>query len=757
MPNEEQIFEAEVLRVARALFGKSNPFQGAQNVQGRERDGIFESPDAVVLIECTVSKKKDKAASDGAKLAGLCEQYGRTHPMKLIKGYFVTREEPTADQRQAIQKLRAPVTPCSLSQLRGLLIDSGEYLSLRPNYAFGSARHPVTGKLNPDEEYISLKFAETGTSDLWGIPEIVQGLDDGQCLLLTGDYGAGKSMTVREVYRQLASNHQRGDFRFPIALNLRDHQGQRDPEEALERHARKIGFGSAPQLVRAWLAGEVHLLLDGFDEIATPGWLGKANGWKDVRRLSTTLVRKLIEYTPAGSGIFITGRTHFFDSLSEARFSLGLPKDAPELSTSDFNDEQIRSYLVRNQWNEQLPEWLPSRPLLLSYLVVSGLLREALEVGGASSAAMGWNVLLDKICDREARNSDQPLIDGSTIRLIIERLSTVARARLDGMGPLSPSDLTSAFESITGASPDEGSQQILQRLPGLGVQDDSDGSRHFIDSALADAARAGDTARWVFNPHGESAALLRLKGTAMAMERLGVDVTTQKLQDLGVEGSKAGAAATLCQREGASDAILLDIIQVGLALGDFRTQAQLSVNDLVIPYLVIGSETDLGEVTFSDCVIQLLDLTDYDGDVRMPAFHRCVIGLVEGVASTSALPTDRFDACDFEQFDVAARTTQGILGMISLTPSQRVTLTVLKKLYAQRGTGRRENALYRGLDEKHRALVPSVLENLISNGLALRTKQSSTKLILPSRGQGIRVKRLLEAPTQSQEGFFLNI
>lgn len=756
MPSEEQIFETEVLRVARALFGKSNPFQGSQNVHGKERDGIFEGPDSVVLVECTVSKRKDKAATDGAKLASLCTQYGKTHPMKLIKGYFVTREEPTADQRQTIERLKAPVIACSLKQLRAQLIDSQEYLSLRPNHAFGSARDPVTGKLNPKEQYVPLEFAEMGSSRLWAVPDIVDALTDGHCTVLTGDYGAGKSMTAREVFRVLARSHYRGEFKFPIALNLRDHQGQRDPEEALERHARKIGFGTGPQLVRAWLAGDAHILLDGFDEIATPGWLGKANSWRDVRRLSTTLVRKFIEYTPAGCGIFITGRTHFFDSLVEARLSLGLPDDASMLSTSDFNDEQIKSYLARNELVEQLPDWLPSRPLLLSYLVVSGLLKEVLEVGGALSAALGWDVLLDKVCEREARNSDQPLIDGSTIRFIIERLATTARVRLDGMGPLSPSDLTFAFESVTGASPDEGSQQILQRLPGLGVQDDSDGSRHFIDSALADAARAGDVARWISNNH-DNRAVLRLRGTAMAMERLGVDMATHKLQELGVKGSQAGAAAAMCQRDGASDAILLDIIQVGLSLGDFKTQAQLSVNELLIPLLTVGSETSLEEVTFSDCIIQMFDLTDYDGDIPMPTFIRCSFGLVEGVASTSALPSGCFVECDFEQFDPAARTTRGILGMVSLTPSQRVALTILKKLYAQRGTGRRENALYRGLDEKHRALVPSVLENLVSSGLAVRAKQSSTKIVLPSRGQGIRVKRLLEAPTQAQDDFFLNL
>src|SRR4051812_10028117 len=118
MATEEEQFEADVLRVARALFGSTAQFQGAHNLNGRERDGLFVSADAVVVIECTISRRKEKAASDGAKLQSACFELANRHPMKLIKGYFVTRDEPTAMQRQVISRLRAPVVACSLQQFR---------------------------------------------------------------------------------------------------------------------------------------------------------------------------------------------------------------------------------------------------------------------------------------------------------------------------------------------------------------------------------------------------------------------------------------------------------------------------------------------------------------------------------------------------------------------------------------------------------------------------------------------------------------
>ncbi|WP_433347798.1 NACHT domain-containing protein [Micromonospora sp. CA-111912] len=676
--------------------------------------------------------------------------------MRLIKGYFVTRDEPQPEQRAAIARLGAPVVACSMAQLRGQLINSLEYLTIRPSYPFGSARDPVSGKTNPKESYVPLEFGVVGGGDPVGLQYIASQVGSGHCVALIGDYGAGKSMTIREVFKKLAESHRRGDRRFPVVLNLRDHQGQRDPDEALERHARKIGFEGRSQLVRAWLAGDVHLLLDGFDEIATPGWMGRATSWRDIRRLATDLVRKFIDGTPDGSGIFITGRTHFFDSLQEARSSLGLPLSAKIFTTSDFTESQISAYLKRYDWAEALPEWLPSRPLLLGYLVATGLLKEALATDGYSSAAAAWDVLLDKITEREARNSSDAFVEGSTIRLIIERLATTARARLDGMGPLAPNDLTNAFTSVVGSPPDEGSYQILQRLPGLGVQDESSGSRYFIDSSLADAARAGDVTRWLTD-HYSDKSLLAIRGTAAVMESLGIDMVVERLVASAVKGTQAGAAAAAFQREGGADGILLDMLQAAKRLQDFKTSASLSLEGLLIPTLSIDDDSSLRDVVFTDSVIQHMDLTEFEGDSKMPTFVRCVFGLIEGVASVEALPGGSFIDCDYEQFDAAARTTRGILGIVSLTPRQRVALTVLKKLYVQRGVGRREGSLYRGLDDKHRALVPDVISVLTSAGFALRAKQASNVLILPARGQAVRVRRLLEAPVQSREEFFASL
>jgi hypothetical protein len=47
-------FENEVRRIARAKW-PSAQFSGAQMLDGRERDGIFETEDSVHFVEATVS------------------------------------------------------------------------------------------------------------------------------------------------------------------------------------------------------------------------------------------------------------------------------------------------------------------------------------------------------------------------------------------------------------------------------------------------------------------------------------------------------------------------------------------------------------------------------------------------------------------------------------------------------------------------------------------------------------------------------
>lgn len=754
----ESLFEAEVLRIARALWAHSDPYQGSTNAGGAERDGVFVGPDIVAVVEATVSRRLDKAKKDGRKLKELVGTLARKYPLKAVKGYFVTKDEPQADQRDYIKSLNAGVVALSFAQLRGLLVDSREYLSARGRYSFGSARNPLTGDARDLGEYVPLglmPISSSKTQKALSVINLADRLIQGESFILLGDFGAGKSMTLHEVYRKLAALHLKDSTRpFPVALNLRDHQAQRDPDEALRRHAQAIGFGDSTQLVRAWRAGEVVLLLDGFDEIATSGWLGQTPNLRNVRHRSVELIRKFIDQSPLGAGLLVTGREHLFDSLEEMRSSLGLgSKPATVLRTDEFSEEQVLSFLEKMGWRGVLPAWLPTRPLLLGYLSTSGSMSELVGNEMLSQAA-GWNMLLDRICEREAKI--ELGLDAGTVRRVMERLATLARGRGDGFGPLYKDDLASAFKQVCGYELDEGSYVIVQRMPGLGVADPTDGSRSFIDSALGDSARAGDLIRMIGAPSVVNELGFDHLSVAQVGE-LGLSVAELISVESGLDASAAIAASVQFDRAGGKDVFAFDCLQLALQLGVQGSAPGLTVENLIVSQLHLSDgDVDLGGVQFVSCLFEVLDLTEYEGNSPLPSFSNCMFGEIRGASSPNALPRDRFVDCDYGEFDNSTRTTRGILAMPGLSDKQKVTLSILKKVYFQAGGGRRESALLRGLAQNQKLLVHDALQGLVSEGLLVHSRSGSNSIYSNVRGQTRRVRDLFENPIASHDPVLLN-
>lgn len=750
---DESHFEAEVLRIARALFARENEYQGSTYIGNQERDGVFIGADLIVIVECTVSRRLDKAQHDGKKLLDACKQKAREHEFKAIKGYFVTRDEPTADQRRAIKNLGGPLVACSFTQFRNKLIDSSQYLELRDAHYFGSARDPETGKHKNLRPYVPVDPVEEGINEPRSLSAVVDEIKGGRSVLLHGDYGSGKSMFLRQLYLEFAKSHRLGHLQeFPIHLNLREHQDQTDPVEALERHARRIAFEFPSQLVRAWRSGGVILILDGFDEMAKPGWIGKISAMRDIRRRSVELLQNFCQGSRGSNSVVLAGRSHFFDSPREMKSALDIDAGALILLTGEPSASDVKAILSTYGSLESLPDWLPSRPLLLSYLGSSAPLQGSIEETFGYTAGEGWDMMLDRIAEREASMNSN--LDGYTIRLILERLATQARNSADGLGPISEKELTSIYRSVCGHEPDDKSYQILQRLPGLGAMDGIDGSRRFIDVALVDAARAGDVVSCILEPHADNP-LLQFKGSITALESVGLDVAAARLAKTPT-ASPGGVFSAIgrYKRRGTSDAIIADIVRVATRLWpDFVPVDEVSIHEVEIHELSFNSDAERYDwLSFYDCLISELNVSDHSG-YPLPLFQDCMFGRVIGATGETALPDGQFLNCQFDQFDVQTLTTSGILSL-QLDPIDKVILTILKKIYAQRGSGRVEGALYRSLDAKHKSLVPDAIVHLIASELIAPARSGGRKVYLPVRGMSSRARRILQAPQSSNDDVF---
>ena len=749
-------FENDVRRIARELWPQAE-FSGATKHDGRERDGVFDTEDCRHVVEATTSREKAKAVKDIQKLVDLVNKFKRTSGTKVVRGWFITLHEPTADQRQVAQRHRDIINTLAFAQFQQRLVDSHAYLAARSKYAFGSVRDPDTGVFNASIEYVPLDLVRTDGGGLVSCAELVELVMGGRVTVLLGDYGAGKSMTLREIYQDLKKKHlKRETPTFPVFINLRDHYGQSEPAEVLHRHARSIGFDNPHHLVRAWRAGYVHLLLDGFDEITALNIQGSWRKLKPNRYRAMEGVRRLIREhrnstnAPAleprlRAGLLVAGRAHFFDSPNERRSALELPKTAIELTLNEFTEEQLAKYLETAGVPGLLPEWLPSRPLLVGYLAATHLLMDLKnDFGGKFDPVAGWEFLLDRVAARESEI--EAGIDGATVRKILERLATRARASEGGLGPLRQESVIQAFRDICGYDPDDQGMVLLQRLPGLGVYRDEEESRMFIDDTFADACRAGDVVEFIACPFDFDSATLG--SIESAMGSLGIGMAERRADQNGYSEGKVNTAIQYAERQG-SPYMVADIARL-MITGGFPIRNKLVVEGAMIPELELGGlDVDVSHLRFADCFFGRIEMeATTQATSRIPAFGGCFIESLEGRVSREDLPEGRFDKeCVIDKFVTAADTTAGVLDL-DLPLGTRVCLTVLKKIYERRGSGRKENALYRGMDDRARRLVPGVLQVLQSEKLVFRYRRKSETIWLAGRDRR-RAGRLIAAPSAS--------
>lgn len=745
---QNEHFENEVRRIARHRWPEAQ-YSGATKHEERERDGVFETEDCVHLLEATVSRGLEKAKEDMKKISQLARTYQSKFPNKAIKGWFITKHEPTADQRDAAKGYAHLINVVSISQFQSALIDINSYLDIRENYEFGSARDPESGTSQLRLPYIPLDLLERDTERIWSVEDIEEKVSQGHKFAIFGDYGAGKSMTLRELHQELKKRYQRNLTRqFPIYINLRDHIGQTNTAEILERHSRNIGFPNPSHLVRAWRGGYAILILDGFDEISTLGIHGIWQQLREIKYQSMQAIREFIREANANSGIILAGRSHFFSGDIEIRRCLGI-QGFTHLTLNEFTTEQIQRYLENCGLPPSVPSWIPSRPLLVGYLAAHGVLSAAIAGVGQHSGldpATGWDLILDKICDREANM--ELGVDGPTVRQILERVATYCRATATGRGPLTEDQIKQAFTEVCGYKPDDKSSIVLLRLPGLGIERQDEATKTFIDEDFVDACRAGNVTRYLKNPY--VAVPQGLTDGDWGLGINGIDLVCLRTGD-SITGKAIDAVLQHTSDLGDADCLLLDIARIAM-IRKSNISTEIQIRGVMVPELsLFEGMGDFSKVIFRDCYFSRIDIDANLPTARLPKFHSCFVREIDGRSSRNDLPGGVFDRdCEYEMFSEATATTNAIT-QLDVPLGVIVMLTILRKLYTQAGGGRLENALQRGIGQDARRLVPGVLRVLESNGLAIKYIRGglSETIWRPDRGQKKRVMTLLSSPHSS--------
>ncbi|MFD9358383.1 NACHT domain-containing protein [Streptomyces sp. NPDC060031] len=745
-------FEEEVRTVARALWASARD-DGTVNLDGVEHDGVYFTHDVVHCVEVTVSRRKDKAEHDGKKLSKAVQRWTGSDG-RIARGWFVTLEEPSPEQTKVLQAIDRRITAISFKRFKARLFDAYLYNQRRGQMPFGSAMHP-DGRGEKLERYIPAEFEPIGErADLAPAPsfsELIERIGAGGRFCIVGDYGIGKSMTLREIYLRISQAHREGKtLRHPVHLNLRDLWGQRSPRVALTQHAEDLGYGQPDQIIAAWRAGYVDILLDGFDEIAAPGWSSDIVELRHSRRKAVELVRNFYDQTPQRASVVVVGRRSYFDGLSELNNALFNDEPCTLLELSEFNDAQLETYLQDKRW-ASLPDWIPKRPLLIGYLASRKLLGGLLEPAQGVGPAEGWDWLLDQISKREARIETG--LDGQTIRLTIERLASVARKSPSCLGPLTYSEITEGFRFVRGREPSDDQRTILHRLPGLGSDPDfEEGTRKFIDVDLASAAQAKDVSNFIMNPFAVD--LPTARSWSGSLLQSGVEVAALQCGEAAVANEGAISTALSFAQRNDLDVLSADVVRIALARGISVVGSSFNVDEVVVPQFELYEDFgDLSGISFSRCGIETLVLDgEIDGSL-MPRFQDCFFETIIGRFGEEDLPANAFASCAFGEFLDSADRNADVLRS-SLPEGVRVMITILRKLYLQRGSGRAEGALVRGMEQASRALVPGCLDIIKRENLAAPIRLNGRTVWLPSRSDQKRVHAFIAAPRGSGDPLF---
>lgn len=756
-------FEAEVRRVAEAVWSL-NPGDCQPNHYGNdniisELDGIARLRDITHLIMATTSTKLDKAKSDIKKL-NAAENIERKKSPAVSK-WFITQKQLDAQHIDIARKNN--VTVLTLDQFRRRFFDGRKYISRRNNAPFGSARDPLdnTTTIKNDayvqlpiykQDFVNVRNKKDSHKELReklvDVKYIVNLISKGHMVVLLAPFGAGKSLTTREIFTDLSNSYQAGKSNAtPISLNLREHWGQSLSDEILERHARSIGYTPKEDLVIAWRSGMSCLLLDGFDEVASQSVIrtDDKNFMRDARRSALVGVRDFLTKVPSGIGVFVCGRDHYFDTIQELDHSLGISgRDYTLLRLDEFTEEGANEFLQRNGIHEPLPDWLPRKPLLLSYLLHRELFHEILKIDSSRGFGYAWDNFLTRIAEREA-SLEYAVMDPNTIRAVLERLAFTVRAKSSGSGPITGIDLSEAYYAETSQSAGEGVLAQLQRLPGLTQREQDPGLRSFVDEDMLSALQGSAFSRLILGQYqGDlTVPLSQLSEKAIAMATYLLNKNDVSLGTVISVAENLNNSTTISKNSKQS---IADCIAISLNIAIDKEENHIHFRNIVIDSANFGElnleDIQVSGLVFKNCTITeiVLGTKGASGNVY---FTDCIISKVSGVAGNEYLPEKMFaDNCTIENFDNMA-TNNAVL-QLDIPPQTKALMTILRKLYQQAGRGRKFSALRRGITQPEvLSYIDKVIEVLERHGFV----SIFNKVIHPVRKQSSRAGKILGAPT----------
>jgi hypothetical protein len=133
----------------------------------------------------------------------------------------------------------------------------------------------------------------------------------------------------------------------------------------------------------------------------------------------------------------------------------------------------------------------------------------------------------------------------------------------------------------------------------------------------------------------------------------------------------------------------------------------------------------------------------------------CVTPTVRGVSSATALPS-WIKRLEVGKFDSVASVSR--IRRIGLKPSQEILITIIRKTFFQKGSGRKEEALLRGLGTvSTRAMANKIINIMIRHELLRPFKGDEGQVYSPNRAHAHKMQLLLDRLNTSDDPLWLEV
>lgn len=710
-----------------------------ETINGVKCDCVLKhKSDYWVLVEITKEDVLGKLRTDLAKFASIRPYL---HSQGIYAECFFVSENQLTDQLKETGRGQH-VSVLSLNEFNKLFLDFQKYSFARAARKFGSAVDPISGEKDT-KQYVPVKYIGKNPEKELTVDDLVNALVNKKRIVLLGNYGTGKSRCIQELYLKLSANKQ-SELIYPIAIDLRDNWGTKRGYEIVQRHFEDLGLGEdVSKLIKILDKNSLCFLLDGFDEIGSQAWSDDSSRLSRIRSESLLGVKDLI--TRSKGGLIITGREHYFNSDNEMFQCLGLSKDSTMIvrCAEEFSEAEMHRYLGLKAQNITLPTWLPRRPLVCQLLLDMGDHTIAKIEHKQAAETVFWDSFILALCERESKIHSA--LDADTIRRVLRQLARVTRTKTQNVGPLTIMELNKAFTDITGYNPVDESAVMLQRLPALGRLASESTDRYFVDEYILDGLRAEDIQE-IATIHSNFGATKDICNESWKnpLQNFGLALLSKSI----CEGTLGNYLRLMRLAADRRNAVLAgDILASVLMSTDEPVDlGELNLSDSHIKYLDLSSHA-VSNLKINQSILEEVDITECQ--VKNVYIKNCEINQLTGVTDAKGLPDWICDS-GIEKFE--SITTVSRIRTAHLSTEQRIFVTLVKKMFFQPGSGRKEEALLRGLGAAaDRKIAESILNQLIGMSIITKFRGKEGWVYSPERKYAHRMKTILNELTLSKD------